>query len=287
MATADDSLTTALPTGSADATVHARDIEAGDDDGDDDELSPQASPRAASAAVARPRIVGSTGARSYLGLKVGGFVAFVLIGWLFILVQNKFHVTAPVVFVCLGFLAVTTTVLNLWRTGAAAAAPDTQAGEWERPLGAAAHLEKEKRTLLKAIKEAEFDLAMGKLSRADCDGLIRDYRSRAIEVIKELDRLDQVASPVALSPREQIAREVKARLALDEQNKPSNRAKNAAAKRAKGKLGPNKAAGATLEPVEAGPPLVTTPKATPETIEARPPLATELDDSKSAAGEPS
>ncbi len=250
----------------------ADDIQAGDDDGDDDELAPQAAPRADRAkhkANAKPAPVG---ARSYLGLKIGGFVAFVLIGWLFILGQNKFHLTAPVLFVCLGFLAVTTTVLNLWRTGAAAAAPDIAGGDWERPLGAAAHLEKEKRTLLKAIKEAEFDLAMGKLSQADCDGLIRDYRSRAIAVIKELDRLEQTANPSELSTKEQIAREVKARLALDEQNKPSNRAKNAATKRAgKGKQ-PAKADDALPE---------TAANANPE------PVVDAIEASKSAAGEPS
>ena len=226
----------------------ADDIQAGDDDGDDDELAPVAPARQAAAKPPKPTTAGAaaTAARSYRGIKIASFIGFVLLGWLFILAQNKFHVTAPVVFVCLGFLAVTTTVLNLWRTGAAAAAPDAadREGEWERPLGAAAHLEKEKRTLLKAIKEAEFDLAMGKLSQADCDGLIRDYRARAIEVIKELDRLDQIASPTALSARDQIAREVKARLALDEQNKPSNRAKNAAAKRAgRGKAQPAPAEG--------------------------------------------
>lgn len=260
----------------------ADDIQAGDDDGDDDELAPQAAPEAdrpKNKAKNKAKVeLGSVRPRSYLGLKIGGFVAFVLIGWLFILGQNKFHLTAPVLFAGLGFLAVTTTVLNLWRTGAAAAAPDIEGGDWERPLGAAAHLEKEKRTLLKAIKEAEFDLAMGKLSQADCDGLIRDYRSRAIAVIKELDRLEQTANPGELSTQEQIAREVKARLALDEQNKPSNRAKNAAAKRAgKGKpfarandAGPEKAAtNANAEPVDAPVPTAT------------------IDDSKSAAGEPS
>ncbi len=218
----------------------ADDIQAGDDDGDDDELAPVAPANQARAKPLPARPV-ATAARSYRAIKIGSFIGFVLLGWLFILAQNKLHLTAPVVFVCLGFLAVTTTVLNLWRTGAAAAAPDAadREGEWARPLGAAAHLEKEKRTLLKAIKEAEFDLAMGKLSQADCDGLIRDYRARAIEVIKELDRVDQTASPAALSTRDQIAREVKARLALDEQNKPSNRAKNAAAKRAgKGRASP-------------------------------------------------
>jgi hypothetical protein len=52
--------------------------------------------------------------------------------------------------------------------------------------------------------------------------LIRDYRARAIEVIKELDR----GGDAQLSAKEQIEREVKARLALDAQNKPSKRVKN-------------------------------------------------------------
>jgi hypothetical protein len=135
--------------------------------------------------------------------KVGGFVFFVLVGWGFILATNKFHLTPPVAFVCLGFLAVMVTVLNLWRTGAAVVAPDDETEQWARPLGARVHLEKEKRTLLKAIKEAEFDLAMGKLSKADCDSLIRDYRTRAIEVIKEIER---VGDGAALSTKEQIER---------------------------------------------------------------------------------
>src|SRR5882672_7997551 len=86
--------------------------------------------------------------------KLGGFVAVVMLGWVFVVWSNKFHITAPVVFVCLGYLAVVSTVLNLWRTGAAAVAPDDpDEGAWGRPIGAAGELEKEKRTLLKAIKE--------------------------------------------------------------------------------------------------------------------------------------
>ena len=157
-----------------------------------------------------------------------GAIALVLIGgWAFIIGSNKRHITAPVVFVCLAYFAIVMTVINLWRTGAAAASSNT-VDDWQRPLGARGELEKEKRTLLKAIKEAEFDLAMGKLSKADSDALIRDYRARAIEVIKELDR----GGASQLSTREQIEAEVKARLALDAQNKPSNRAKNEAAKQA-------------------------------------------------------
>jgi len=162
-------------------------------------------------------------------LKLAGLALVLVAGWLFVLGANHFHVTAPVVFVCLGYLAVVMTVVNLWRTGAAAASLPQSGDDWGRPLGAKGALEKEKKTLLKAIKEAEFDLAMGKLSTRDADSLIKQYRSRAIDVIKELDR---VGDDKALSVREQIDREVKARRDLAAQDKPSKRAKNAAAAKA-------------------------------------------------------
>lgn len=160
-------------------------------------------------------------------IKLVGFFVVLLGGWTFVILANHHHITAPVVFVCLAYFAILMTVLNLWRTGAAAADSRT-VDDWQRPMGARGQLLKEKKTLLKAIKEAEFDFAMGKLSKADSDALIRDYRARAIEVIKELDR----AGTAELSAREQIEAEVKARLALDAQDKPSNRAKNEAAKQA-------------------------------------------------------
>jgi hypothetical protein len=137
------------------------------------------------------------------------------IGWLFILWQNRFYLTPAVVFVMLGYLAVVMTIYNLWRTGVAAvAANDEDDGDaaWGRPTGERDELDKEKRTLLKAIKEAEFDHAMGKLSQRDADEMIATYRARAIEVIKELERLD---AGEAGTVRERIEREVKARLELD------------------------------------------------------------------------
>jgi hypothetical protein len=153
-------------------------------------------------------------------VKLGGFAVALIGGWAFVIFANKRHITAPVVFVCLAYFAILMTVINLWRTGAAAANGNT-VNDWQRPIGARGQLLKEKKTLLKAIKEAEFDFAMGKLSKADSDALIRDYRARAIEVIKELDRGGE-----RLTAKEQIEREVKARLALDAQNKPSKRVKN-------------------------------------------------------------
>ena len=165
-----------------------------------------------------------------------------VIGWFFIVWQNKFHMTAPTVMLCLGYLAVIATVANLWRVGAAAVAPeDASAEAWARPVGPRDFLEKEKKTLLKAIKEAEFDLAMGKLSKADADQLITMYRTRAIAVIKELERLDGIAA--AADKRTQIEREVAARLALEGGSKKAkDKAAQKAAKAAK------KAAAAAAKP---------------------------------------
>src|SRR4051812_27468834 len=144
----------------------------------------------------------------------GSALAALLIGWVFIAWQNRFHITAPTVFVCLGYLAVIATIYNLWRTGAAAvdSTEEDDDSTWAKPVGAIGELEREKRTLLKAIKEAEFDRDMGKLSPRDADEMIRGYRARAIEVIKEIDLHDRGG---AATVREQILREVRARVQLD------------------------------------------------------------------------
>ena len=151
-------------------------------------------------------------------LRRGGFLAALVIGWLFILWQNKFYISPPAVFVCLAYLAVVSTVYALWRTGVVVVADDEAGGDstWGRSLGARGELEREKKTLLKAIKEAEFDREMGKLSKADAEEMIAIYRARAIEVIKELDHIE---SGSAGTVREQIEREVKARLEIESKTK--------------------------------------------------------------------
>jgi hypothetical protein len=158
------------------------------------------------------------------------------LGWGFIAWQNHFHVTPAMVFVCLAYLAAVTTIYTLWRTGATAVADDDEVDDstWTKPAGALGELEREKRTLLKAIKEAEFDFQMGKLSKPDADEMIRVYRARAIEVIKDLDRLDH---GTAGSAREQIMREVRARLEVEarSQKTAADARQVAAAKGAQGK----------------------------------------------------
>lgn len=147
-------------------------------------------------------------------LRRGIFLGALALGWLFILSQNRFNFSAPTVFVCLGYLAVISTGYALWRTGVVVVAEEADEADstWGRPLGRRSELEREKKTLIKAIKEAEFDREMGKLSKADAEEMIAVYRVRAIEVIKELDQMDAGSAGTV---REQIEREVKARLDVD------------------------------------------------------------------------
>jgi hypothetical protein len=102
-------------------------------------------------------------------------------------------------------------VYTLFRAGASAATAseeDADDASWGRPIGARGELEREKKALLKAIKEAEFDLQMGKLSKADAEAMIGSYRAQAIAVIREIDRKDGGD----VSVREEIEHEVRARL---------------------------------------------------------------------------
>jgi hypothetical protein len=165
-------------------------------------------------------------------LRRGIALVALLIGWVFIAWQNHFHISAPVVFVALAYLAIVATIFNLWRTGAAVVASDEDGDStWAKPAGALGELEREKRTLLKAIKEAEFDHEMGKLSQRDADEMIRGYRARAIEVIKGIDHIGLGA---AGTPREQILREVRARIELDAKSQKKVAPEAKQAKRDKG-----------------------------------------------------
>jgi hypothetical protein len=159
----------------------------------------------------------------------GVAAGILVVGWTFIVWSNHFHATAPTVIVMLAYLAAIALVYNLWRVGAAAAEIDD--GMWGQPVGAADELAREKKALLKAIKEAEFDRAMGKLSQADSDAMIRMYRARAIEVIKELDR---IAGGDSANVRERIEREVKARLEVDKGKKKESKKEKGLGPRASG-----------------------------------------------------
>jgi hypothetical protein len=150
----------------------------------------------------------------------GSVLAVLLIGWIFILVTNHFRITPPVVFVCLGYLAGVCAIYTLYRTGATAVTETNEADDamsWDKPMGALDELHREKRALLKAIKESEFDLQMGKLSQNDADAMIAIYRGRAIEVIKEIE-VQETAGETG-TVRDRILREARARIELEDKSK--------------------------------------------------------------------
>ena len=131
-------------------------------------------------------------------------------GWVFILWHHHFHVTASAVMLMLGWAAVLAAVYFLWRTADNTDLDDH--ADWWKPVGRYEELVRQKKSLLKAIKESENDRDTGKLSAADANEIIGRYRAQAIEVIKQIDLLEV---PQGEHVRERIEREVRARLEVD------------------------------------------------------------------------
>ena len=140
-------------------------------------------------------------------------LVLLLCGWLSVLHVYRWHFTAPVFFLWSGWAALLATARFLYRA-AMAAAEDTGdvVDDFWKPVGRREELLLEKRSLLKAIKEIEFDREMGKMSESDAADLTRFYRQRAIEIIKALESEGEAGE--ALSVKEQIERELKARLVV-------------------------------------------------------------------------
>jgi hypothetical protein len=135
----------------------------------------------------------------------------VVLGFLIIVHINGWRWSAPVFFLCAGWAGLLVSAQFLWKTAMAAAAEGED--DDDEGFGVAStrrdDLLREKRSVLKAIKEIEFDHAMDKMSREDADELLAIYRRRAIAIIKELEGGDSG------SVADIIDREVKARLAVD------------------------------------------------------------------------
>lgn len=139
-------------------------------------------------------------------------------GWTFILAVNQWHVGAPAVFLCAGWAAAIGAVRFLWNAGIASATEGAGADDEGFDLRESQRDEllREKRALLKAIKDIEFDRDLGKMSAEDAADLVRVYRSRAIEVIKALEGVSDDELPL----EERIARDLEARLqVMPTQNK--------------------------------------------------------------------
>jgi rRNA maturation endonuclease Nob1 len=71
------------------------------------------------------------------------------------------------------------------------------------PESAREALEREKRLVLRSIKELEFDKAMGKVSEADFAAIMSPLRARALTLMRDLERAPatEAAAPSAPSAR--------------------------------------------------------------------------------------
>jgi len=143
-------------------------------------------------------------------------LVLVAAGWIPILLFNHWRITAPVIFLAIGWLAVVLCGRFFWNAAMLAAtegiARDSEG--FELSSGRVAELEREKRALLKAIKEVDFDREMGKMSEADATDITRVYRARAIDIIKELEGEGSAELDADAPLDTVIDREVRARLAL-------------------------------------------------------------------------
>jgi hypothetical protein len=151
--------------------------------------------------------------RMLVGLVGGGLL---LVGWGLILHANHWHLTAPVIFLMLGWISVLACAWFLGKAALAATGADPGGAESWSPAGQYEELVAEKKSLLRALKDIEFDHQMGKMSDEDAAQLQRYYRARAIEVLKALDTIEHGGGG---TPMERIEREVRARLAVDAKGK--------------------------------------------------------------------
>ena len=204
-----------------DAAPMTDDDAKGDDAKADDAKAGKASPLPAARVVAGTSPGGGTRFPAWL---VG--VALIPPGWLFVLAINRWHLTSATVLMLICWAAIVLT--GYWSVRMALAAVDETDAEWFRARGRRDDLEREKKSLLKAIKEIEFDRETGKMSSADASDLIATYRARAIDVIKAIDALDGEGGEAG-SLKERVLADLKARAAVDKAGK----AKSAKASKAK------------------------------------------------------
>ncbi len=130
------------------------------------------------------------------------FVGLSLVLALIILLGLRFGVgvdiDAPTVTLAVACMAMVWALRAMWGIVVALSRPAVETilveAEAVGPVGGArtdlSELREEKRRVLRAIKELEFDHAMGKLSDEDFKQIGDRYRLRAIEVIRELEPLE-------------------------------------------------------------------------------------------------
>ncbi len=143
-----------------------------------------------------------------LGLTIAGMVM--------VLFVHQFRMTASVLFLSLAWCSIVGSGALLWLVGLNVVAGDRgDDGSFDTKTTRRDELEAEKASLLKAIKEIEFDRMMGKLSDEDAKEITELYRRRAITLLKELDTRDDGDGDVDEGDiKSKIERDLRARARL-------------------------------------------------------------------------
>lgn len=149
-------------------------------------------------------------------------VGLALAGTVLIFFVHDFRMTPSVLFLDLGWLSIVGASALLWNVGLLVAAGDEgDDGSFGTVSTRKEELEVEKTSLLKAIKEIEFDRMMGKLSDRDAEEITSAYRKRAIRILRELDvkELEEDEGSADLSVKDKIERDLRIRAQLARANK--------------------------------------------------------------------
>jgi hypothetical protein len=120
---------------------------------------------------------------------------------------------ASLIVLSLTIIAASLVALGAYRTLVPLVSPDIVEEPGQAVGRARAALEREKRLVLRSIKELEFDFAMGKVSKSDFDEMSGRLRTRAIGLIRQLDD--------GIGYRQAIDREIEARLSATPSVPPS------------------------------------------------------------------
>ena len=113
----------------------------------------------------------------------------VVLGLGLVLRAYEWTISPSTVALMLGWCALIATGALLWKSLLAVTeeSSDSTLIASQVSEGRRGDLQREKKALLRSIKDVEFDRDMGKMGGEDAGQIIRVYRARAIEIIKELD----------------------------------------------------------------------------------------------------
>jgi hypothetical protein len=129
--------------------------------------------------------------------------------------EPRFTRPEHLVLLSLGIVAAAVAAVAMHRTLLPLVSPEQIVGDSRRSTRHLIALEREKRLVLRSIKELEFDKAMGKVADADFDEMVGRLRQRAVGLMQRIDLgeaglRDRIAKDLSGLKQPKAARKVSA-----------------------------------------------------------------------------